>query len=494
MRRRDILHALAAAPWLAARPAWANSDSLQDRVRHLAAQLAEQPYSAPAAVLAPAIAGLNYEAYNQIRFRPERALWRSEPLPFQLQFFHRGGGANDRVDLIEVHDGVETPIQFSANLFDYGPHQTVAPVENIGFSGFRVHSQINNDDYFDEFAVFLGGCYFRAVGRGQVYGLSARMLAINTGEATAEEFPKFRTFWIERPAADAGSLVVHALTDSPSCCGAHRVVLTPGDTTRMEIETTIFARVALGTLGLAPMSSMYGWGDEGATAQDDFRPEVHDSDCFALRTSQGASLVRPLVRTKTKQMSPFQDTNPVGFGLQQRDRAFASYQDLHDHYERRPDLWVTPLGGWGPGEVRLLELPAPGEWEDNIAAFWRPRTILAAGQSLSVQYRLDWGVSGPLPKLAPVLSSRSGGNPFGPGRLYVIDFGLIGPDGLEASVIASTGTVSGVALQPNPHSGGSRLSFALVPNTDSPIQILACLKQAGNIVSEIWHNQWTKAL
>ena len=44
-----------------------------------------------------------------------------------------------------------------------------------------------------------GASYFRAVGAGQNYGLSARGLASNTGEPSGEEFPEFREFWIERP-------------------------------------------------------------------------------------------------------------------------------------------------------------------------------------------------------------------------------------------------------------------------------------------------------
>ena len=44
--------------------------------------------------------------------------------------------------------------------------------------------------------VFLGASYFRALGAGQHYGLSARGLAIDTVGGQGEEFPRFAEFWI----------------------------------------------------------------------------------------------------------------------------------------------------------------------------------------------------------------------------------------------------------------------------------------------------------
>ena len=89
-----------------------------------------------------------------------------------------------------------------------------------GFAGFRLRAPINRAEDFDEFAVFQGASYFRAVAKGQGYGLSARGLALNTAEASGEEFSFFRTFWIEHPQPEASVMVVHALLDSPSTTGA----------------------------------------------------------------------------------------------------------------------------------------------------------------------------------------------------------------------------------------------------------------------------------
>src|SRR5690606_15097149 len=90
------------------------------------------------------------------------------------------------------------------------------------------------------------------------------------------------------------------------------------------------------------------------------------------------------------QVSLFLDRNPHGFGLMQRDRSFESYQDLEAGYERRPSLWVEPVGDWGPGAVMLFELPTDSEANDNIVAFWRPDAAPGAGKATSFAYRLHW--------------------------------------------------------------------------------------------------------
>lgn len=66
-------------------------------VRQQAQELARKPYKAPDQSLPDQFKNVDYDAYRTIRFRPEQALWRSEKLPFQLQFFHRGWIFKDRV-------------------------------------------------------------------------------------------------------------------------------------------------------------------------------------------------------------------------------------------------------------------------------------------------------------------------------------------------------------------------------------------------------------
>src|SRR5690606_20142066 len=145
-----------------------------------------------------------YDQHRDIRFRPDRARWRAENLPFELMFFHPGWLFTYPVQMNEVRDGKATHIAFDGRDFDYGKNE-IDPQEfaDIGFAGVRVHYPLNTPQYKDELIVFLGASYFRAVSRGARYGLSARGLAIDTVGGSGEEFPQFVEFWFERPAPDA---------------------------------------------------------------------------------------------------------------------------------------------------------------------------------------------------------------------------------------------------------------------------------------------------
>ena len=238
MRRRDLLAASLALPF-AGRPlydAMVGAAYAQDKgapfeaqsVRALARELAQKPYKAPDDKLPDPLKDLTYDKYRMIRFAPDHALWRDEKLPFRLQFFHRGFYYTHRVDIFEVKDGAAFPIVYSPAMFTFGDQPVPDIKGNLGFAGFRIHGPINRPDYFDEIGVFLGASYFRAVAKGQIYGLSARGLSLNTADPKGEEFPIFKTFWIERPATGASSIVVHALLDSESLAAAYRFTIRPG--------------------------------------------------------------------------------------------------------------------------------------------------------------------------------------------------------------------------------------------------------------------------
>ncbi len=94
---------------------------------------------------------------------------------------------------------------------------------------------------------------------------------------------------------------------------------------------------------------------------------------LAVLTGKGERIWRPLSNPGSLQVSSFLDDNPRGFGLQQRERRFDRYQDGVAQYQTRPSLWVEPKGDWGEGEVRLVEIPTPSEYHDNIVAFWVSR-------------------------------------------------------------------------------------------------------------------------
>ncbi|MFP2912646.1 glucan biosynthesis protein, partial [Pyxidicoccus sp. 3LFB2] len=386
--------------------------------------LAARPYQEPRQALPEAYARLSYDAYRDIRYRNDKAWWRDEGLPFQAQFFHPGFLYPAPVVVNVVRDGQAEPVRFSPELYTYGSLVPAPPLAKAdGFAGLRVTHPLNREGHFDEVLSFLGASYFRALGQGNVYGLSARGVAIDTALPRPEEFPSFRELWLERPAPGADRVVVHALLDGPSVTGAYRFTLVPGARTVLEVEVTLFARKAVEQLGLAPLTSMYAFGENDRGSSEDFRPEVHDSDGLFVWTGEGEQLWRPLQNPTRLSVSSFRARAPRAFGLLQRDTVFSSYEDLEARYELRPSAWVEPVGDWGPGTVRLVELPTPNEFHDNIVAFWVPDAPLKPGTPLKAAYRLHWGAVSPWPATASfVTATRIAAGDTAGARRFVLDF------------------------------------------------------------------------
>ncbi len=503
MNRRLFLQAAAALPLASstagglALPARAESAAF-DRsiVRQSARDAASKPFKAPDSKLPDSLKNLDYDHYRAIRFFPEHALWRGEKLPFQVQFFHRGFYYAPRVDIYEVANGQATRIAYRSDQFSFGSTPPPSPEVDLGFAGFRIHAPINKPDYYDEVCVFLGASYFRAVARGEIYGLSARGLAINTGEAKGEEFPLFKTFWIEKPTANANSIVVHALLDSESAAAAYRFTIRPGETTVFDVEMAIYPRVDLDRPGLAPMTSMFFFGPNDRINVDDFRPAVHDSDGLAIFNGRGEELWRPLSNPRDLQISAFSDPNARGFGLMQREKDFREYQDIESSFEKRPSLWAEPIGDWGEGTVHLIEIPTKEEIHDNIAGFWRPKNALQAKGEHTYTYRLHWGPDAP--KLASLARfSRTGVGAKGDdAKIFVLD--LVGeklksvdPKSIRGNVTAEKAEIRNVVTQPNPVTGGWRLSFELLGKDKNPVELRAYLMQGNDAISEVWVYRWT---
>lgn len=464
----------------------------------MAQDLARQPYRAPDTRLPPVAASMTYDQYRGIQFRQDRALWRGQDLPFQVGFFPRGFLYPAGVDIHEVRNGQAAPVPYSPDLFDYADPSVRVP-DALGFAGFRVHAPINKPGDFDEFVVFLGASYFRAVGRGGFYGLSARGLAIGTGRPEPEEFPRFRAFWLERPQPGVSSLVIYALLDSPSVAGAYRFTVRPGDTTVIDVESTVFPRTDIPDPGIAPLTSMYQFSPRdhrrgGGTVIDDWRPAVHDSDGLSVLTGRDERLWRPLRNPAAVEFSAFGDGNPRGFGLLQRRRAFAEFQDLQVLYGVRPSAWVEPIGDWGQGAVDLVEIPTADETNDNIVAFWRPREPLRAGGEYGLTYRMHWGMDDPLaPKLARVVSMHTGKGDAPGSRVFVLDLlgGALKPDAaLRAEVSSSAGQLRAGYVGPNPETGGWRVSLDFQPGGAAAAELRCVLSGDAGPVSETWLYRW----
>lgn len=473
-------------------------------VEQRARELVARPHVATEKRMPAWVTGLSYVQHRSILFDHGHAWWKAENLPFQLQFFHPGWLFNETVQVHEIVGGRAKLIGFDPELFRYGMVQPPksAPAD-MGFAGLRVHYALDDPKAMSELAVFLGASYFRSVAQGLHYGLSARGLAINSGGPEPEEFPRFSEFWIERPRAGASAVTLYALLEGTSVTGAYRFIITPGKTTVMQVKATLFFRQNPATVGLAPLTSMFQHGENTGWSRDDYRPEVHDSDGLLLHTGAGEWIWRPLFNPKQARASAFFDESPRGFGLLQRDRTFVHYDDLEANYHQRPSAWVEPVGQWGKGAVRLVELSTPDETNDNIVACWVPAELPAPGEPLTFEYRLHWyGTDGPRPPAGYVVATREGAVLHHPERRrIVVDFAGpgIGDKDPKAPKLESVVTVGEGAklfavadvwhVAPT---GVWRAVFELEPDgSGRPVELRCYLRRGDKGLTETWSNLWT---
>lgn len=438
---------------------------------------------------------LNYDQYRSIRYRKGAAVWGGTPTRFSIEFFAPGNLYNTGVDISLVENAEAFPIPLENDAFEGVSEEIAGLLTSIAkVAGFRLHYSFN-EDYQDEFVVFQGASYFRAVSEGQSYGLSARGLAIDVAEPSGEEFPVFREFWIERPSSSADAIVVHALLDSPSVAGAYRFGIYPGAPTRMDVEATLFPRVEMDHVGIGALTSMYTFGTMDASEIPDYRTAVHDSNGLAIQNGRGEYLWRPLNNPRALQVSAFMDNNPRGFGLMQRHRNFDDYQDLEASYHTRPSAWIRPEGNWGEGHVVLVEIPTPSEFNDNIVAYWRPSLPLTPGEPFRFAYHMSWPDERPLPEtIGRVARSAYGIKLAQPHPQMVIDYRDL-PAGIDLNevifdVSLSNGNVIETLAQPN-HLNGARVVVTFDPQGAQLSEIRVRPTYQGEAIGEIWLYRWT---
>lgn len=476
-----------------------NESFTAGHVRRLAEQLSRQDFVKPSIPLPEAYRQIGYDRYRDIRFRTDQAIWRGERRDFELQLLPMGWLYEVPVEIWLVEGLQARRVAVDKSLFSFGP--LVGDVGNgapYGFSGFRVHGPINRPDYFDECVVFQGASYFRAVGRRQTHGLSARGLTIDTARPGGEEFPIFRSFWIEKPEQGQRTLTVHALLDSRSTTGAYKLVIEPGASTIIDVQATLFPRRVLTHVGLGALTSMFLHGPGHHRIENDFRPAVHDSDGLAILNGNGECIWRPLTNPRTLQASAFMDRSPRGFGLCQRARDFRDFEDLEARYERRPSVWIEPKGRWGQGYVELIEIPTSEEIHDNIVAYWKPAKGPEPGTPFTFGYRMYWGDDVPIAwSGAKVVGTRVGNGPRDGTFLFVVDFAGPAVAGQKerpiAMVTSNPGTIANVSVHENPEIEGTRVSFELDPRGSELCELRMALSLGDRQISESWLYRWTKA-
>lgn len=478
-----------------------------NHVSTLAEKLAKEPYKDDMKLTGKQWQDITYDEYRSIRFNGENSLWHGES-DFELQFFHSGFLYKKLLQFNLIENGASSELKFNPKWFRYdAPRLKKLSGDGRGIVGFRVHYPLHGSQYKDEFVVFQGASYFRILGRNQLYGLSARGLAIDTVQQRGEEFPYFKEFWIEKPSASAPHLTVYALLDSPSVSGAYKFIITPGTITETEVTAHIYLRREVERFGVAPLTSMFYFGETRGRDFDDFRDEVHDSDGLLMHSGSGEWLWRPLGNRSFLSISSLADNNPRGFGLLQRDLNYDHYQDLDANYHRRPSVWVEPLGDWGKGIVNLIEISSRSETDDNIVAFWVPDNQPKIGEKFEISYKLSSFLeTSSIHRGAKVVQTRIGSakrpgytyeNDSG-ARLFVIDFEgedlryLNEDQPIEGIVSTSSGKIERVITHKNPSTGGWRLFFDFIPaQGQSTAEMRAFLKLRSNILSETWSYLWS---
>jgi periplasmic glucans biosynthesis protein len=507
------LRAIAATPGLQLGKSQSFSfDALSKEMQSRAAQ----PQAPQSSLPQPVLDRIDYEQHGKIKFNSDFSLFHDGPGEFPVTFFHLGKYFRAPVHMYVLapagQTALATEILYDSAYFSMPANSPARELpKGAGFAGFRLQESRSGDQqkldwHSNDWVAFLGASYFRAIGELAQYGLSARGIAIDVAApGRPEEFPQFTRFYFEPSANGSPEVTVYAALEGPGVTGAYRFVMRRDKAIIMDVEARLFLRRDVNQLGIAPMTSMYWYSETNKPAAVDWRPEIHDSDGLAMWTGAGEYIWRPLNNAAHPTTSTFADKSPRGFGLLQRDRSFDHYLD-GVHYERRPSLWVEPLGDWGDGSVQLVELPTDDETMDNIVAMWVPKQPAKAGSSLRVRYRLTWSAGEPLETaFARCIATRVGrggepghNRPKGV-RKFVVEFlgGRLAtlPYGTKPQPIlsATSGSFSDVFTEAVPDSvpghWRAQFDFTAAAGTDV-VDMRLFLKSADQTLSETWLFQY----
>lgn len=474
-------------------------------VEEYARKLSERPYEKSEGLSEELLRALDYDAYRRIAFNEDSSLWRENGAPFQVQFFHQGYLFSDGVRLNEFTETHSQQIPFVKSFFRYDSVDASRFSESdFDYAGFKVLYPLKGrGESFDEILSFLGASYFRSVGSDMHYGMSARGLAIDSGLSTEEEFPRFTEFWLGKPKGESTVMTIYALLDSPSVVGAYEFVVAPGANVRIEVKAKLFMRSDVDSFGVAPMTSMFWYGENSNRKGQDYRPEIHDTDGLLFESNDGSQVWRPLEVGDKTRLSFLALDNPKGFGLLQRDRGFQSYQDLEAEYHKRPSLWIVPKGEWGKGHLKLVELPTRSEFDDNVVAFWEPKLLPSKGDVLEFSYTMHWTLNRnpAIANLSIPAATRVGYDLSSPGDvLFVVDFEA--PEGVEFdpsqvpeidAKVLSGGSLSHVAVRWNAYASTWRVTLRMhtEPDSKGSVELESRLVFSDSTTSETWKYQWT---
>jgi glucans biosynthesis protein len=163
---------------------------------------------------------------------------------------------------------------------------------------------------------------------------------------------------------------------------------------------------------------------------------------------------------------------------------------------------VEPVGNWGAGAVRLVEIPTPDETSDNIVAFWVPATQLLADEAFEFEYRLHWYLDAARqPPAGFVASTRLSDVQKQPGLTrFLVDFdgAYLRTRHVDAAIEPVVTVGAGATLAPttltiqkNPNNGTWRATFAIKPDgTGRPVELRCFLRKEPHVLTETWSYLW----
>ena len=474
--------------------------SLQD-VQSEAKALAAKPYKEQP-LIPRFMRELSYTDYQNIRFDPEKSLWQDSHSHFQVMLVPPGLYYSHPVRINVVDGKSIRPLTFNRELFTFSDPELGKRIPpDLGYAGFKLTYPLQGANSQNQFLVFAGASYFRGVGRDNAWGISTRGLAIDTGLPSGEDFPNFTEVWLMRPTPDANEVIVYGLLDSPNVTGAYQFTVMPGTNLLVKVKASLYPRKEIKLFGIAPLTSMFYYGENTARPTGEWRVQVHDSDGLLIENGvSGEWLWRPLINPKNLQVDYLSTENVRGFGLLQRDNTFAEYQDLAARYHERPSTWVEPQGDWNKGKIVLVQIPTPDETNDNIVAFWTPDLVVKPGVPLNFAYNLYFGSVGIVdePMGRAINTFVGDGNVIGGGKQkgavrFIVDFA-----GGELDKISPKSTLTGTVtaledgemieqyVEYNPALKAWRLSILARPDKGKALSLRAFLSEGDKALTETW--------
>jgi periplasmic glucans biosynthesis protein len=141
-----------------------------------------------------------------------------------------------------------------------------------------------------------------------------------------------------------------------------------------------------------------------------------------------------------------------------------------------------------------VEIPSQKETNDNIVAYWIPRSMPPVGQPLDLAYRINFQSEEPLDAASGrVTATRVGVGDKEDLKRIILDFegGKLKnlPDTAPVKAVVSHGPDAQLVQQStvkNPITGGWRAAFQVKAPKDKPLQLRAFLRNENDTLTETW--------